>query len=50
MTTQERFDKIFLAYRKAEREQVKRKLKLNLLKIKIIAGFGSSIEQDEKPD
>ena len=50
MTTQERFDKIFQAYRKAEREQVKRKLKLNLLKIKIIAGCGSSIEQDEKPD
>jgi len=47
MTNQERFDMIRDIYRMVEKEQVKRKKILNLLKIKIIAGLGNVKETEQ---
>lgn len=50
MTNQERFDKLFVDYRNTEHRQTERKKKLNLLKSKILAGYGSQIEKEERCD
>ena len=50
MTNQERFDKLFIDYRNAEHRQTERKKKLNLLKMKILEGYGTQLEKEERQD
>ena len=50
MTNQERFDKLFIDYRNAEHRQTERKKKLNLLKMKILEGYGTQLEKEERID
>ena len=50
MTNQERFDKLFIDYRNTEHRQTERKKKLNLLKMKILEGYGTQLEKEERID
>ena len=50
MTNQERFDKLFIDYRNTEHKQTERKKKLNLLKNKILEGYGTQLEKEERQD
>ena len=50
MTNQERFDKLFIDYRNTEHRQTERKKKLNLLKMKILEGYGTQLEKEERQD
>ena len=50
MTNQERFDKLFIDYRNTEHKQTARKKKLNLLKNKILQGYGTQLEKEERQD
>lgn len=50
MTNQERFDKLFIDYRNTEHRQTERKKKLNLLKMKIVNGYGTQLEKEERCD
>ena len=50
MTNQERFDKLFIDYRNTEHKQTARKKKLNLLKMKILQGYGTQLVKEERQD
>ena len=50
MTNQERFEKLSIDYRNTELKQTERRKRLNLLKMKILAGYGTQLEKEDRQD